>query len=582
MGPPPKPAKDPTPRCESKQGNPIDSASGTKYQEELDVELPGRNMTIKRVYTNAVVERIFRFSHERNINGDLNVPSVTRPSSGVEDFTAQGSSFVPDTGINARLTRLTNAGVTVGWVYVSANDEIEEYDARGLLTAITHRSGEKVTLAYASLPFSSVTSSFPQSITHRSGRVITFTYDQSNNITSATLPNGATISYTYGSANLLSKVTYPELTERRYLFNEPANTANTNIPFALTGIVDERQIRQATFKYDSNGQAVSTEYAGGVNKYSVAYTTPGGSHSITDPLGSVYTQGLGTVANENRVTSSTQPAGAGCAAASSSRQLDANGNVSTSIDQLGRTTTFTYDLTRNLETQRVEASGTSIARTVSSQWHPDWRVASRIAEPLKITTFVYNGQPDPTNANAVLTCVAPGTPLLPNGKVVGVLCKQVEQATTDASGSLGFSATSSGSPRVQSWTYNTAGQALTYNGPRVDLPTAAEDVTQYAYYTDTQANWRISDLKSITRPGGHVTQFTKYDGDGRLLESIDPNGTTTTLTYAPRGWLTKVEVIPSGATVGLVTMTDYDPSGRVLKVTQPNGSFTARTYDDAG
>src|SRR5205814_1575259 len=41
----------------------------------------------------------------------------------------------------------------------------------------------------------------------------------------------------------------------------------------------------------------------------------------------------------------------------------------------------------------------------------DWSLASQVAEPLKMTTSVYNGQQDPLNSNAILTC-APASALL--------------------------------------------------------------------------------------------------------------------------------------------------------------------------
>lgn len=54
------------------------------------------------------------------------------------------------------------------------------------------------------------------------------------------------------------------------------------------------------------------------------------------------------------------------------------------------------------------------SRKVSTQWHPDWSLASKVAEPGRITMSVYNGRPDPFNGNAIVSC-APGTVLLPDG-----------------------------------------------------------------------------------------------------------------------------------------------------------------------
>ena len=45
---------------------------------------------------------------------------------------------------------------------------------------------------------------------------------------------------------------------------------------------------------------------------------------------------------------------------------DANGNIASKTDFNGNRTTYSYDLTRNLETSRTEASGTALARTINT------------------------------------------------------------------------------------------------------------------------------------------------------------------------------------------------------------------------
>ena len=85
-----------------------------------------------------------------------------------------------------------------------------------------------------------------------------------NNIATVTDHLGNTVSYTYDAANNLATVTYPGGGSKTYLYNEQAYTANTNLPNAMTGITDENGTRFATYQYDSQGRAVSTEHAGGV------------------------------------------------------------------------------------------------------------------------------------------------------------------------------------------------------------------------------------------------------------------------------------------------------------------------------
>lgn len=139
-----------------------------------------------------------------------------------------------------------------------------------------------------------------------------------------------------------------------------------------------------------------------------------------------------------------------------------------------------YEPARSLETVRVEGLANTQAcsevipdgsalpagsRKVSTQWHPSWAVAVKIAEPGRITTSVYNGQPDPFNGNAIANCVPAGA-TLSNGQPLLVLCRRVEQATTDANGAQAFAAAprAGSASRENKWTYNARGQVLTHDG----------------------------------------------------------------------------------------------------------------------
>ncbi|MBX3475899.1 MAG: RHS repeat protein [Planctomycetes bacterium] len=402
---------------------------------------------------------------------------------------------------------------------------------------------------------------------------------------SATLPDGLAISYDMDSMLRVKGVTYPDGTSKSYLHGE-ANYTGGYWPSWLTGLVDENGVRTATFKY-TGSQALSTERSGGVDKYSVSYN--GALSIVTAPNGgpSYYLNWERGPDGERRLVSQSQPAGAGCAASSSSRTFDANGNLASSNDFNGYRTCFASDAARNLQTTRVEglasgASCTSVtaagatlpagSRKTTIEWHPDWPLKTRISEPGRLTSNVYNGQPDPFNGGAVATC-APAGALLPDGKPIAVLCKQVEQATSDANGAMGFSATlQPGLPsRQTTWTYNQWGQVLTEDGPRTDV----NDITTYAYYDDTTADHMPGDLQSVTTAAGKVTTYTRYNRHGQLLESSDPNGAVTSNTYDLRQRLLSTTI------GGQTTSYQYDPVGQLKKVTLPDQSWIGYDYDDA-
>ena len=154
-------------------------------------------------------------------------------------------------------------------------------------------------------------------------------------------------------------------------------------------------------------------------------------------------------------TGTSQPAANGTGTVSEVLTYDANGNVASRTDFNGNRTNYTFDLARNLETQRKEAltsagANTPQTRTTTTEWHPTFRLRTRIAAPLRLTTNVYD--PDGTQCGAT-----------------GALCSGTVQATSDASGAQGLSATPTGAARTWTYTYNANGRVLTIDGPRTDL-----------------------------------------------------------------------------------------------------------------
>jgi len=71
-----------------------------------------------------------------------------------------------------------------------------------------------------------------------------------------TAPDGKLYQYEYDSEQRLVQVTYPGQTFRQYHYE------HSGYPdYALTGITDENGDRYASFSYDAQGQAVTTEHA---------------------------------------------------------------------------------------------------------------------------------------------------------------------------------------------------------------------------------------------------------------------------------------------------------------------------------
>ena len=371
-------------------------------------------------------------------------------------------------------------------------------------------------------------------------------------------------------ASVLTRVVYPEPSTRSYEYLSTP-TAYGFVHGLLTAIRDEKGVTYAQFTYNPSADGVTTQLAGGVFRFEVSKGPLSDSmRTLKDPLGTTKTYTFGWAAPYERLVRVDQPPGAGSSSCSSAATYDANGNAASRTDFRGNKTCYVYDLSRNLETKRIEGVGTTScdaavssppagARLISTQWHPDWRLETRIAEPKKLTTITYNGQG--------ATC-APSTGLV-DGKPPAVICTRTEQATTDETGASGFAATTTGTARTWRYTYTTYGRVLTAADPN-------NRVTTTSYHPDNDADLgKRGNVASITNSANHTTFITDYNPHGQPTRIVDPNGVVTVLTYDPRMRLTS-------RTVGNeATVFGYDPVGQMTSVTLSDGARLTYTYDAA-
>jgi YD repeat-containing protein len=219
------------------------------------------------------------------------------------------------------------------------------FDAPGRLTSLTTRAGFATTLAYDGQGrLATVTDAF--------GRNLSFTYDASNRMETMTDPAARVYQYGYDAMGRLSTVTYPDTRIRTYVYE------NTTWLWALTGIIDERGIRYATYDYDFSGRGLSTEHAGLADKYAISINDSPTQVQVN--TSDAFNQGFSyTFTKVRGAAKLTQyfPQGT----AGESRTYDANGNPASRTDPRGLVTNYVYDATRNLESSRTEAYGTALA-----------------------------------------------------------------------------------------------------------------------------------------------------------------------------------------------------------------------------
>lgn len=592
-----------TPRlqdCGCERGNPTLIGTGAKVQTLGHAELAGfpyewRYTSFSPVMASSQVGANWSHTYSRALRHTAATGAlpatvlVTRHDGRSGLFTQAGNVWSAQAPTRGKLeAALDGTGQQTGW-RVSFDDtpEISLYDMQGRLLQITQLTGDTVRLAYTTDSASKL-----QAATHdRSGRSLAFQYDASTGYLATVAVAGGqmlalgldeSLGANVPPQGILTSLTYPDGGVLRLHYED------ARWPAAMTGMTDELGVRLSTYAYDASGRVASSGRGPGATigriglSYGDLYTAE------TDARGTTRNFGFVNAGKIRRYTGVSQPAGSGTAGATSTASFDANGNLTSKLDRNGYKSCHAFDATRNLETTRIEgivgsvacpddlsgyaASVNSLQRKTSTQYHPDWPLPARRAEPRLITTSIYNGQPDPTAGGATASC-APASALLPDGKPIAVLCKKVEQPTTDATGSLGFGAMPTGTAQTWTYTYNPYGQMLTARDP-LNL------LTTYAYYSDTTADHMPGDLQSVTDDTGLVTQYTHYDRSGRGLQSIDPYGTVTDTTYTPRGWVSSVTVTSPDEEAQITTYI-HDSVGQLRKATLPKGVVLEYNYDAA-
>lgn len=564
-------------------GDPINLGTGNEYRDEADEDLGA--LSFHRYYNShaAVADSHmgahWRHSFDRSLEylsgSTTSTATVFRPDGVQVAFTLQSGQWTTDSDVADRLTTQTNAaGAITGWLYTDASTRYREaYDASGNLLSITDTNGQVTVLAYstASTPTSVAPSAgLLLTVTDPHGRSLNFTYNAQGNVATVTQPDGGVLGYAYDANGNLVTVTYPDTKTRQYVYNESTLTGGANLPYALTGDIDESGARLTSIGYNAQGQATMSTLPGGVDLTQVVYNS-NSTTSVTYPTGAQTT--LSFVVPNGSVHASTvsAPCGIDCGQPNADATFDSNGYVASTTDFNGNVTTLIHDANGLLD-QRVDGSGSAEQRTTKTTWNTTLRV------PLTRSVLDASGN---TVAKTAWVYNTTGQPL--------ARCEIDSAVAAAASYTCANTGTVPAGVRRWTYTYCTTvnstqcpiiGLLLTVKGPRIDLT----QVTSYSYYLTSSATGcgtpggachQAGDLYQITDALGHRTTYASYDGAGRVTRITDAIGVNTDLTYTPRGWLA------SRSVAGAITTLSYTPYGAVAAITDPDKVTTTFTYDAA-
>ncbi|WP_285397952.1 RHS repeat-associated core domain-containing protein [Vibrio parahaemolyticus] len=505
------------PETELCVGNPINLATGNKYQQETDYVSAGMEPLVFTRHYNSQLALSGKqsdvgigWSHnysnkvifDKESHGE-NMVVLHRPDGKELAFYRTNAVWMTTWKSDDRLYKDS------GWRYQRADGVVELYDSNGQLIRIVHPSGNELDLNYTNGKLDSVSDSF--------GRTLRFSYDQGK-IIKMIDPAGQIFSYDY-SNELLVAVHKPDANQRRYHYEDSLN------PSLLTGLTDEKGSRFATWSYDPSGRAVLSEHSSGVDRTSVTYN-PDGSVTVTNALGHEQHYLFSRYNGKLKPDSIQGAACTGFAGGTKSFGYDANGELKSIINEEGQSFSYQYDQ-RGLEISRTSSTGD----TITTQWHSEFPKPTKITSSYLVQEFTYDDH------QRLLTL------------------KLIDRTNSD----------------VRQWTFEyypdslgVPGQLKSVDGPRVDV----DDVTRFEY--DAQAN-----LSRVINSLGHVVSFDNYDAHGRAQSVTDANGVSYSLNYNTLGQLIS-STGPDGT-----TLYSYDESGLLVSITLPTNSTFTYEYDAA-
>jgi YD repeat-containing protein len=534
---------------------PVNPESGDFWHSFTDVSVngygPGLNLSSTYNSLQAASTGMFGYGWTPSysnvvINTGASTATVTLPDGSQVVFTLSGGVYTAPTWSDSTFVANTDGTYT----FVNQKTETFSYNSGGYLTAITDPNNVSTSLTYN-------TSNQLTTITDAAGRTITLAYNSNGFVSSATDPMGRVTHYyytAYGSGYDLTSVSDPlgNVTSFAYYpstATQPNFMETMTLPNGQSGGPDAGAT--VSMNYNSNGQvSTQTDQMGNVTTYTYSGTngsTTGGSTTVTDPNGNA------TVYNYVSGTLNSKTVGYGTSSAATWSYLyDATTlAISQTTDPNSNVTSSTYDANGNVLTD------TNGLGKVTSYSYNSFNEQTCVAQPLASNPCSSLTPPSAITAGTA-TITPPSTPPPPF----------VTYSEYDTKGNLIYTTTGDYAPGSSTATQSATTYDL-YNGQSVTLGSTTDSCTTTA---------PSSELPCATINANDVVTQLGYDSYGDVTSKSTANGvasanpgTISTFAGGPMGSVTANQLAQQTGQLAAVTIggTSYayvtDESNNVVR-----------------
>jgi RHS repeat-associated protein len=586
---------------------PVNVQHGNFFHTFHDLSIPGRGFPIalSRTYNSdpafSSVDGPFGYgwssSYSMSLVPGVDQVTIRQENGGHVQFDRSGSNWVPH--VPRTIATLTQNGDGT-WTFVRKAAETITFDSSGRLTGMRDRNGYLTSIGY---PTAST-----RVITDPAGRTLTLTFT-GNHVTAAADSSGRSLTYGYDGAGNLTDVI--DVGEGHWTFTyDGAHRMLTMRYPKFYGDTTTSPAPEVTNHYDASGRVDwQSDPLGRTTTFD--YVSVPGSTRITDPKGNVvlntYSGGLLTSVTKGYGTSqastwrfaydpvtATPTEVVNPNGGTTVLYVDINGNVTASVDSLGRVTRTTYN-SFNQPVSTTDPSGvpTTIqydgVGNLLSRSTPLLAADGFTVVAVRTTTYNYGGT-TPVYAGDVTSIVDPNNKMWAYrydafGNLVKTIAPPTPENAVGNTTTFGYDTgrgwlTSSVSPRGNLIGANPADYTTIFEHDAYGRVTVTKDPLWSATTPTAHRAVRHYDangnLDSTTDGSGNTTTYT-YDAADQLLTVTRPDTTTLRNDYWPDGSLHHQY---DGA--DQATTYTYDAQARLASVADPLLRTTRYGYDAAG